>query len=70
MSRSIQLMMLVQLCEYLQTAHYFNITTEYLSEFNFPSILNEKNALNLYVIIHQPNNSKSSSYYQNYGHAN
>ena len=38
-SRSIQLM-LVRQCKYLQITHYFHITTENLSEFNFRGILN------------------------------
>ena len=34
--------MLVHQCKCLQITHYFNITTENLSEFNIRGILNEK----------------------------
>ena len=69
MSTSIQLM-LFRKCKYLQIDHYFNITTENYSEFNFRGIINgKKNALNLYVFIRQPNNSKSSLNFQIESHA-
>ena len=63
MSRIIQLM-LVRQCKYLQITNYFNITTENISELHFRGILKEKKRIKFIRFLRQPNNSKSSPYFQ------
>ena len=58
-SRNIQLMLVRHCNFFLQIIHYFNITTENPSEFNFRGILNEKKRIKLAIVLkHRKNCSR------------